>query len=487
MEMVLFCVLGDFRFVFFDSTTCHGVDVFGLETVKWVGRFTEICKEGELVGRYISFSLWLASPPLLVNGGVVTLYPLPLAFCLSLPVGWDEDEDSRKKGLDSVIVRPLSSRGPVSQKENKDSTIAMQRAETKNEKFEKLGLVGQFENWAYGSGEAGLRESKLGLGASVETRLRGQLENGLVGQYGNWAFRASFRNWACGPIWKLGFEASVETGLGGPVWKLGLGASVETGLRGQAKLGLWGPGKLGLGASFRNWALGVSVEIGLLGGQVKLGFEPGEIGLMGQASWALWASVETGLRVQVKLGLWARRAGLWGQKLGLWANMEIGLVDQYGNWDLEASVETRLLGGQVNLGFGASVETGLRGQCGNWAYGPDEIGLKGPGELGLMGHHTGTSSLMHSSTEMGYVGVKTNTTYQKFCPGLVFGKRGLGFGFMENRMKISKAICKAAQSWDYGLMNSRAKMHDEIHQVVLVFFFGIGFCLEEVVGMKRIG
>ena len=46
---------------------------------------------------------------------------------------------------------------------------------------------------------------------------------------------------------------------------------------------------------------------------------------------------------------------------------------------------------------------------------------------------------------------------------------------------------KLPQFLDYGLKNFRAKTRGEIHKAVPVFFFGIGSCLEEVVGMKRIG
>ncbi|WVZ07141.1 hypothetical protein V8G54_020487 [Vigna mungo] len=225
-----------------------------------------------------------------------------------------------------TLVRPLPSRGPVSHKENKDSTIATQRTETKNEKFEKLGLVGQFENWAYGPDKAGLRGPKLGLGASVETR--------LVGQYGNWALRASqCGNWALGPVWKLGFGASVETGLGGP-GEIGLWASVETGLRGQASWAYGPVWKLGL------WA---NVETRLRG--------PGETGLEGQCETGLMRPGETGLGGQGK-------AGLGGPgETGLWASVKTGLR------------------GPGKTRFGGQCEIGLMR--------PGEIGLGGRREAGL--------------------------------------------------------------------------------------------------------
>ncbi|WVZ05617.1 hypothetical protein V8G54_018963 [Vigna mungo] len=153
-------------------------------------------------------------------------------------------------------------------------------------------------------------------------------------------------------------------------------------------------------ATYRNWAWWASVETGLVG-QAKLGlwarlglWASVETGLMGQhGNWA-YGPGETGLGGPIwKLGLWA------SVELGLWANMEIGLMGQakLGLW---ANMEIGLMG-QAKLGLGANMEIGLMGQCrtglmgqyGNWAYGPGETGLMGqhgnwaygPGETGLGG------------------------------------------------------------------------------------------------------
>jgi len=74
-------------------------------------------------------------------------------------------------------------------------------------------------------------QTKLGLGAKMETGLGANVETGLEDQCGNWAW---------GLVWKLGLGASVKTRLGdqcgnwawGPVWKLGLGTSVRIRLGG---------------------------------------------------------------------------------------------------------------------------------------------------------------------------------------------------------------------------------------------------------------
>ncbi|WVZ13094.1 hypothetical protein V8G54_017624 [Vigna mungo] len=238
----------------------------------------------------------------------------------------------------------------------------------------KLGLWAR-RNWAYGPGKTGLRgqhgnwaygPAKLGLWANMEIGLMGQCRNWAYGlKLGLWARR----NWAYGPG---------ETGLMGQA-KLGLGANMEIGLMGQCRNWAYGSGeaglmgqhgnwaygptwKLGLGAR-RNWAYGPTWKLGLWANCRNWAYGPGETGLMGQCgNWAWWASVETGLMGQAKLGLWANmEIGLRGQaKLGLWANMEIGLMGQCGNWAWWASVETGLMG-QAKLGLWANVEIGLGG------------------------------------------------------------------------------------------------------------------------------
>ncbi|WVZ02520.1 hypothetical protein V8G54_023326 [Vigna mungo] len=221
---------------------------------------------------------------------------------------------------------------------------------------------------------------KPGLWASVETGLVGQAKLGL------WARR----NWAYGPMRKLGFRANVETGLtdqaktrlrGQRIWAYGPG---EAGLCGPVwKLGLWAR-RAGLMGQYGNWAYGPARQNWAYGPIWKLGLWASvETGLIG-------ASVETGFNGPIwKLGLWARRNWAYGPtKLGLWTrqNWAYGPIWKLGLW---ASVETGLMG--------ASVETRLNGPIWklglwarrNWAYGPDETERMGQTKLGLRGPKLG--------------------------------------------------------------------------------------------------
>ncbi|WVZ20021.1 hypothetical protein V8G54_007343 [Vigna mungo] len=184
---------------------------------------------------------------------------------------------------------------------------------------------------------------------------------------------------------------------------------------------------------------------------IKLGLGASETWLWGQASWALWASVETGLWSQCRnWALWDSTSWAWGPmwKLGLWVNVETRLWAQCGNWAYgpKLGFEARRAGlcePVWKLGLGASVETRLRGQ----PHG-----------------HIIIHTLLNGDVICECQGARDT---QKLPQSGVWEK---GWG-MKIRMKFSNEICEAAPVLGLWVDEFQGK--------------NTRLCLEEVVGMKK--